>query len=214
MWAMPRTDSRVSGTTSSSPNKPAYPRLMPNTSHPRPKADRTAARMTAFSPGASPPPVEIAMRIDAVPNAGAPGWRLRDTPVTRALDQADDLTVLGVAAELRLFEDRRPVERHLEPPAARRLQRELRVRIPFLELGRQPGGPRLVVSKRAVLDGDLHAPSRIAHRRRATRATRTICARRTPTPAPRTQCFAPPFGFLLMEILPESGISRASTSER
>ena len=53
----------VSGTTSSSPSRPAKPRLMPSTSQPRLMAESTAARMTALSPGASPPPVEIAMRI-------------------------------------------------------------------------------------------------------------------------------------------------------
>jgi hypothetical protein len=43
--------------------RPANPRLMPRTSQPRLIAERAAARMTAFRPGASPPPVEIAMRI-------------------------------------------------------------------------------------------------------------------------------------------------------
>ena len=60
---MPRTESFVSGTTSSSPIRPANPRLMPSTSQPRLMADSTAARMTAFNPGASPPPVEIAIRM-------------------------------------------------------------------------------------------------------------------------------------------------------
>src|SRR3990170_579261 len=36
---------------------------MPTTSHPRFRAASTAALMTAFSPGASPPPVEMAMRL-------------------------------------------------------------------------------------------------------------------------------------------------------
>jgi hypothetical protein len=38
-------------------------RLMPRMSRPRSIAERTAARMTAFRPGASPPPGEIAIRI-------------------------------------------------------------------------------------------------------------------------------------------------------
>src|SRR5437867_6221908 len=63
-WAMPRTESRVRMTTSSSPSRPAKPRFTPSTSHPRLSADNTAARMTAFRPGASPPPVEMAIRID------------------------------------------------------------------------------------------------------------------------------------------------------
>ena len=60
---MPRTESFVSGMTSSSPISPANPRLMPSTSQPRLIADSTAARMTALRPGASPPPVEMAMRM-------------------------------------------------------------------------------------------------------------------------------------------------------
>jgi hypothetical protein len=60
---MPRTLSTVSGTISSSPSRPAKPRLMPRTSQPRVRADSTAARMTALRPGASPPPVEIAIRM-------------------------------------------------------------------------------------------------------------------------------------------------------
>jgi hypothetical protein len=63
MCAIPRTDSLVRGMTSSSPSSPAKPRLMPRTSHPRLMAESVAARMTALSPGASPPPVEIAMRM-------------------------------------------------------------------------------------------------------------------------------------------------------
>src|SRR5579872_572609 len=59
---MPRTASRVNGTTSSSPSSPANPRLIPRTSQSRLTAARTAARMTALSPGASPPPVEMAKR--------------------------------------------------------------------------------------------------------------------------------------------------------
>jgi hypothetical protein len=43
---------------------------MPYTSHPRLIADKTAARMTAFNPGASPPPVEIAIRLTSTAEVG------------------------------------------------------------------------------------------------------------------------------------------------
>src|SRR6266567_1215917 len=58
---MPRTWAGPRGTTSSSPSRPSKPRRMPRHSHPRCTAARTAPRMTALRPGASPPPVEIAI---------------------------------------------------------------------------------------------------------------------------------------------------------
>ena len=66
-WVMPRTSFAPRGITpSSSPERrPSYPFRIPSTSHPRPSADRTTARITALSPGASPPPVLIAMRMRA-----------------------------------------------------------------------------------------------------------------------------------------------------
>ena len=64
--AMPRTDSRVSDTTSSSPSNPANPRLMPRTSQFRLSAVSTTARITALSPGASPPPVEMPSRMPSL----------------------------------------------------------------------------------------------------------------------------------------------------
>src|SRR5215211_622055 len=43
---------------------------MPTTSQPRLRAASVAARMTAFSPGASPPPVLMAMRVISAPTRG------------------------------------------------------------------------------------------------------------------------------------------------
>src|SRR5512145_3125224 len=43
--------------------KPLKPSRMPYTSHPRLRAASVAALITAFSPGASPPPVQIAIRL-------------------------------------------------------------------------------------------------------------------------------------------------------
>jgi hypothetical protein len=61
-----------------------------------------------------------------------------------------------VTSDLRLLEHRFAVGEDLEPTAARRNELDLRVREPLLDLGRQPDGPWLVVSERAVLDGDVH----------------------------------------------------------
>src|SRR5512141_2945060 len=54
---IPRTVFGLSGMRSGSPRSPAKPCRIPITSQPRFTADNTAVRMTAFSPGASPPPV-------------------------------------------------------------------------------------------------------------------------------------------------------------
>src|SRR5687767_15482968 len=60
---MPLTEDRVSGAMSQSPRSPAKPWRMPTTSHPRLADERTVVLMTAFRPGASPPPVSRPMRI-------------------------------------------------------------------------------------------------------------------------------------------------------
>src|SRR6185503_2365524 len=152
--AMPRTESFVSGTTWSSPIKPANPRLIPSTSHPRLIADRTAARMTAFRPGASPPPVEMAILMRETMSADV--WdRSRRRSVS--LQQVDDLTRLGVSVEFRLLEYRRSVGDDFEPAAARRDQFDLGAGNAITNLRRQPDGARFVVSHRAVFDGDFHA---------------------------------------------------------
>src|SRR5688500_1495773 len=64
---MPRTDSRLSSITPPSAYfsgnmSPLKPSRMPTTSQPRLRAASVAARITAFSPGASPPPVLRATR--------------------------------------------------------------------------------------------------------------------------------------------------------
>ena len=100
--------------------------------------------MTAFSPGASPPPVVIAMRM--VSGTGQP----------RRGDEGEDLARLGVMPGLRLLEDRRAVHHDFEAPAARGDERHLGVRVLRLELRRQTGGAWFVVSDRAVFDRDLH----------------------------------------------------------
>ena len=63
--------------------------------------------MTAFKPGASPPPVEMAILTVSPP------------------DQLQHLTWLGVAPERTLGEDQISVHRHLEDTARRRHQPDL-----------------------------------------------------------------------------------------
>ena len=87
----PRTNSRVSvivpplsGYCSGNIN-PLNPSRMPTTSHPRRRADRVAERITELSPGASPPPVEMAILTCAClaePDVGprARSWPLLDDP--------------------------------------------------------------------------------------------------------------------------------------
>ena len=63
---MPRTRSLVSSIVppvgySSGNIRPLKPSRMPMVSQPRRAADSVAARMTALRPGASPPPVEMAI---------------------------------------------------------------------------------------------------------------------------------------------------------
>jgi hypothetical protein len=55
-----------------------------------------------------------------------------------------------------LGKDHRPIHRHLEDPAGGRDQLDVSVWPILAELGRQTGGPRLVVSDDAVVDGDSH----------------------------------------------------------
>src|SRR5688572_32547670 len=116
---------------------------MPSTSQPRLTADRTAARMTALSPGASPPPVEMAMRME------------RRLQGLRG-QQMENLAGLGVASKPRLLKDGLSVARHFEPPAARRYQLDLCRGKLLTNRGRQTDGPGFVVSYRAVFDGNAH----------------------------------------------------------
>jgi hypothetical protein len=61
-----------------------------------------------------------------------------------------------VTVKLRLLKHRYAVNADLEPAAARGDRHDLRIGPLLLELSRQPGGSGLIVSKRAVLDRDLH----------------------------------------------------------
>jgi hypothetical protein len=72
------------------------------------------------------------------------------------LEQPNHLAGRGVPFDLRFLEHRHPVGNDLEPPAARRHELDLRIREPLTNLGRQPDGPRLVASHRAVFNGDCH----------------------------------------------------------
>ncbi len=86
---------------------------------------------------------------------GDPGHE-RVTASLQPLEASNDLTGLSVTPDLRLLEDRSAVSDNLEPPATRRHEFDLRVGKPLLDLGRQPGSPRFVVSDGAVFDGDFH----------------------------------------------------------
>src|SRR6266853_5598408 len=118
---------------------------MPYAFHPRPCADSTTARMTAFRPGASPPPVEMAMRMSA-----------------RVLDQFHDLSWLRVAPESLLREYQIAVDGHFEDAARRGHQPDFGIGNFMLQLSRQTGGSRLVVSDDAVLDDHAHGPSPVS----------------------------------------------------
>ncbi len=96
--------------------------------------------MTAFSPGASPPPVEIAIRMSA-----------------RAGDQLQNLPRLRVAPEGLLGVDQFTVHGDFEDAAGRRDQPDVGIGNDCLQLGRQTGGSGLVVSDDTVLDKHLHA---------------------------------------------------------
>ena len=61
-----------------------------------------------------------------------------------------------MSAELRLLEYRLVVPLHLEAATAGRNQLDARVGKRAPDLGRQTGGPWLVASNGAVLDGDRH----------------------------------------------------------
>src|SRR5687767_12428670 len=90
--------------------------------------------MTAFSPGASPPPVDIAMRIY----------------------EADDLARLRVPAQGRLRKQRRAVDGHFEHAARGADHFDLDTGECLLQLSRQTGGSELVVSDDAVFDANMH----------------------------------------------------------
>jgi hypothetical protein len=71
-------------------------------------------------------------------------------------DQFRDLTRLGMTAGLPLREDKQTIGHDLEDPAGAFDKPDRQVGKTLLELGRQPGGPWLIVSDDAVGDLDLH----------------------------------------------------------
>jgi hypothetical protein len=75
----------------------------------------------------------------------------------RASNQFHDLSRLGMPAERPLGEEELAVHRHLEDPAGARDETNLGVGELLLQLGRQTGGPWLIVSDDAVLDHHAHA---------------------------------------------------------
>src|SRR5437588_9140845 len=87
---MPETSRRVSSRGSPSPIIPAQPLGTPSTLSPEARARRATARIAAFRPGASPPPVRTPMRMSD------PHWQpLVGQAVGRAgvarRDRADEL---------------------------------------------------------------------------------------------------------------------------
>jgi hypothetical protein len=78
------------------------------------------------------------------------------SPAPPLLEQANHLAGRGVPFDLRLFEHRDPVGDDLEASTTRRHELDLSFREPLTNLGRQPDGPRLVASHRAVFNGDCH----------------------------------------------------------
>ena len=71
-------------------------------------------------------------------------------------DRPKDLTRLRVAPQLLLGEDDGVVHRHLEHTSRRLDECDVGVRVSLADLGRQTGGPWLVVSNDEVLDRDAH----------------------------------------------------------
>jgi methyl-accepting chemotaxis protein len=71
-------------------------------------------------------------------------------------DQSGHLALVGVPSQPQLREDHGAVDGHLERAAGRLDEPNVRVWVPLLQLGRQTGGPRIVVSDDAILDADDH----------------------------------------------------------
>jgi len=72
------------------------------------------------------------------------------------LHQAQHFSPLGVPAQGLFREDAATIHFHLEHAARRLDQLHVGMGIGLADLGRQTGGPRLVVSDDAVFDGDTH----------------------------------------------------------
>src|ERR1041384_272317 len=97
--------------------------------------------MTALRPGASPPPVEIAI--------------FNRSGLSRP-DQPQHLPRLRVASDLFLGKHQLAVNRHVEDAAGGLDQLDLDAGNLPAKLRRQTGGAGLVVSNDAILDVDLH----------------------------------------------------------
>ena len=67
-----------------------------------------------------------------------------------------DFTGRGVSPHFLLGKNRLSVYRHFEDAAARLDQPDIRVGICLLQLSRQTGGSRVIVSNYAILDGYTH----------------------------------------------------------
>jgi hypothetical protein len=96
--------------------------------------------MTALRPGASPPPVEMAIRSleSFLPH------------------QRKHFTGRGMTPHGPLGKDQRLIGRDIEDTAGRRNHLHLGVGKRFTQLSRQTGGSGLVVSDDAILDANAH----------------------------------------------------------
>jgi hypothetical protein len=75
----------------------------------------------------------------------------------RASNQFHDLSRFGMPTERPFGEEEVAVHGHLEDSAGARDETNFGVRELLLQLGRQTGGPRLIVSDHAKLDDHTHA---------------------------------------------------------
>ncbi len=80
------------------------------------------------------------------------------------LDESQHFPRFGVPAKGSLGIEQVAVYLDFEPPTGRFYQAQFRVRIVLLQLGRQTGGPWLVVSDYAVFDGYQHGASSVISR--------------------------------------------------
>ena len=115
-------------------------------------ADRVAARMTALRPGASPPPVEIAIRKGTV--RGGKG------STEMGGNQPNHFSGLRMPAERLLGKHDRVIHGHFKHTAARGSQSDLRLRPTIPQRGRQTDGPGLVISDGAEFDVQTHGEER------------------------------------------------------
>jgi hypothetical protein len=85
-----------------------------------------------------------------------PACTRRRTNVSAAVDELDDFPGFSVALQLLLGEEEPAVHYHFEHAASRLDQLNVGVRESTTKLGRQTGGPGLVVSNDAVFDRHAH----------------------------------------------------------